>query len=164
MNLIIKQIASTLDGLLEIINRELAAMKALGGVEAQIVFIQAQQILQSSKRNSSFTGCVEVLNDINKCAKLFELQAAIDPAGIEYWYQHAYACRTNAEQLATSLLHSAGSVPKFEHSLAHLRVSCAYLAKSLGRDEDAMRYTQGALRLAAPEQDIELAKSVMQSH
>jgi hypothetical protein len=105
-----------------------------------------------------------MLNAINTCARLFEEQVSSDTVVSKYWLQHAYEFRVHAEESATNLLHASGHVPQFECSLADLRTSCAHLAKQLGHQDSALEYAQGALRLAAPESHVELAKRVMQAH
>lgn len=156
------QIAATVSGLVLLIDRELGAMEMLGNTEAKDIFIEAKSSLQASTGGEGFAGGVRMLNAINTCAKMFEEQCeSVTPM---YWLQHAYEFRRSAELVATDLLHAAGSPPKFENSLARVRISCAYLAKQLNRRDEAMTYAQGALRLAAPESDIELVKRVMQTH
>lgn len=139
-------------------------MEMLGNTETQNMFMKAKMVLRASLGGTGFAGGVRMLNAINTCAKMFEEQVGSDPVVSTYWLQHAYEFRVNAELAATELLHSAGNVPQFECSLANLRISCAYLAKQLGHRDAALGYAQGALRLAAPESDVELAKRVMQSH
>lgn len=158
------QIVTTLSGLISIIDRELGTMELLGNTDARDIFTNAIDLLQSSTGGSGFVGGVRMLNAINTCAKLFEEQSTAEPDVTAYWLEHAYEFRRSGEMCATDLLHSLGSAPQFERSLSHLRISCAHLAKQLGKREESMMYIQGALRLAAPESDIELAKKVMQAH
>lgn len=158
------QIVAVVAGLINIIDRELGAMEMLGNTEAKDVFIEAKNSLQASTGGSGFVGGVRMLNAINTCSKAFEDQAIAEPVTPEYWLQHAYEFRHGAEMAATDLLHAVGSAPQFERSLAGLRISCAYLAKQLGHRDAALAFAQGALRLAAPESDIELVKRVMQPH
>lgn len=163
------QIVAVLTELINIIDRKLGAMEMLGNTEAKDVFIEAKNSLRASTGGSGFVGGVRMLNAINTCSKAFEDQAFEDQAIAEhvahkYWLQHAYEFRHGAEMAATDLLHAVGSAPQFERSLAGLRISCAYLAKQLGHRDAALAFAQGALRLAAPESDIELVKRVMQPH
>lgn len=157
-------VVATITGLIQLIDRELNAMEMLGNTEAKNTFMKAKVALQVSPGVTGFAGGVRMLNAINTCAKLFEEQVGHDPVVSTYWLQHAYEFRVNAELAATDLLHAAGNVPQFECSLARLRISCAHLAKQLGYRDATLGYAQGALRLAAPESDVELAKLVMQTH
>lgn len=158
------QIAAFVAGLVRIIDRELSAMEMLGNTEAKDIFIEAKNTLCTSTSDTGFAGGVQMLSTINTCAKLFESQSRSEPATPEYWLQHAYEFRRSAEMAATDLLHAVGHAPQFERSLAGLRISCAYLAKELGQHDAALAFAQGALRLAAPESDIEVVKRVMQPH
>ena len=152
------------DEICQLFEREITTMNLLGNTEAHDAFISARDTLHESMNGpGGFDGCVRILNAINTCARNFEEFANAEPLVPAYWLQHAYELRTRAELVATDVLHAAGKVPKFEESLALLRISCAYLSKRLGHNQAAMGYAQGALRLAAPEPTVEVAKRVMQT-
>jgi hypothetical protein len=158
------QIAAVVAELILIIDREIGAMEMLDNTGAKSTFIEAKNELQASTGGSGFAGGVRMLNAINTCAKAFEERSCTESETPEYWLYHAYEFRRSAEHAATDLLHTVGCAPQFERSLAGLRISCAYLAKQLGYRDATMRFAQGALRLAAPESDIELVRKVMQPH
>ncbi len=158
-------LTTLVDELCELLECEMKNVKFLGDTKTYNVFESSQALLRDSTKGScDFDGCVRILSAINTCAKNFEELAKGALLDKTYWLQHSYELRTRAEIIATNVLHTAGKVPKFEGSLALLRVSCAYLSKQLGHPNSAIEYTQGALRLTAPESTVELAKKVMQKH
>ena len=160
------QIVTMVTELTHIIEREISTLEMLGNIDDKNIFINAKDILKASFKGNSFAERVLMLNAINTCAMMFEERICNDPLVSRYWLQHAYEFRVKSEIVATKLLHASGDVqvPKFECSLARLRISCAYLAKLLGYRDSSLVYAQGALRLAAQESDIKLTKSIMHTH
>jgi len=152
-------------GLVPLIDRELSAMQLLGHNDVKDVFEHAKTIIEMSLEGpGGFNGCIRILNALNTCAREFELRAQIsDTVVVQYWLHQAYEFRSRVEIMGTEILHAVGNVPQFESSLATVRTSCAYLAKQLGKIDDAHRHAQGSLRLAAPESIVDVVKNVMKT-
>lgn len=118
-----------------------------------------------------FGNTTGLLSTLNSAAKLCE-SYAVASAGSDrlFWCKHAYSLRTRTEKIATDLLHTAEhsssltALPLFEESLALLRLSCALLAQNINLEDKVLFYIQGALRLAASDPLVPLARSIMQTH
>ncbi|MBS1722554.1 MAG: hypothetical protein JSS66_06045 [Armatimonadetes bacterium] len=75
----------------------------------------------------------------------------------------AYRVRVATERAASRHLCALGSgFPKFEGSVAELRLTCAALAHRLGLREETIEHAEGVFRLAAPDTLVSKAREFMQ--